>query len=374
MDGPEHKKTSKLPSWVSSHKSPLLFACALIVMFGTGAAVLFVLYRPGASIRYATYKPVKLPPPAPIYYSPLTGIEVPDVATTKRPVTGIMIENSDSARPQSGLKDAGIVYEAIAEGGITRFLALYQEAQPGLIGPVRSVRPYYVEWADPYDASVAHVGGSANALTMIRSGNFGHDLDQFFNGSYYWRANDRYAPHNVYTNFSNLNALEAKKGITTSNFTGFPRVPIPTKQTKPATSKPTPKPPITAANINVHISGADFDSSYVYDQPSNTYARSEGGAPHVDREKGRITPTVVIVMKVAMVLAFEDGYREQITTTGSGAAYIFQDGSVIQGTWSRPDVKSQLVFTGPDGKQINLERGQTWITAIPNGSGSLAWQ
>jgi len=370
MDGLKNKHASRIFSWAQEHKSPLLLAAALIAIIGTGAAVLYVMYQPGPKVALADNKPIKRAPEAPKFYSPLTGVEVPDEATTKRPVTGIMIENSTSARPQSGLKDAGVVYEAIAEGGITRFLALYQESQPSLIGPVRSVRPYFVEWGDPYDASIAHVGGSANALTMIRSGNFGHDLDQFFNGSYYWRASDRPAPHNVYTSFDKLNALEAKKNITSSSFTGFPRVPVPTKKN---VQKPAPT-TTAAGKINVHISGSLYDSSYAYDQSTSTYARAEGGAPHLDREKGQITPTVVIVMKVNMVLAFEDGNREQITTTGSGNADVFQDGNVVQGTWSRPDVKSQLVFTGPDGKQINLERGQTWIAAIPNGSGSVSWQ
>ena len=98
-----------------------------------------------------------------------------------------MIENSPDARPQSGIKQAGVVYEAIAEGGITRFLALYQEAKPGLIGPVRSVRMYYVDWAAPYNASIAHIGGSAAALAEVRNGNY-RDIDQFFNSGSYWRA------------------------------------------------------------------------------------------------------------------------------------------------------------------------------------------
>ena len=107
-----------------------------------------------------------------------------------------MIENSPDARPQSGLKAAGVVYEAIAEGGITRFMALYQTSKPELIGPVRSLRMYYLDWFAPYSASIAHVGGSLNALTEARSGKY-RDLDQFFNSQTYWRASDRYAPHNV---------------------------------------------------------------------------------------------------------------------------------------------------------------------------------
>jgi hypothetical protein len=118
----------------------------------------------------------------PKFYSNLTGNLVESDAVSKQAVTGIMMENSPDARPQSGLKDSGVVFEAIAEGGITRFLVLYQEQKPQLIGPVRSVRMYYVDWVAGFNASVAHVGGSAAALSEVRNGNY-RDIDQFFNAS-----------------------------------------------------------------------------------------------------------------------------------------------------------------------------------------------
>ncbi len=156
------------------------------------------------------------PKPKAKYYSPLTGELIAQEGDAAKPVTAIMLENSPDARPQSGLKDAEIVYEAIAEGGVTRFLAVYQQHKPQLIGPVRSVRMYYVHWLTPYDASVAHIGGSAAALQLVRNGSY-RDIDQFFNAGSYWRANDRYAPHNVYTSFEKLDALNASKGYASSS-------------------------------------------------------------------------------------------------------------------------------------------------------------
>src|SRR3954469_13189590 len=91
--------------------------------------------------------------------APLTGLLI-DPTLAKRPVTAIMIENSLDARPQSGLQDAGVVFEAIAEAGIKRFLELFQDTRPGYIGPVRSLRPYYIDFGWPYQAAIAHVGGS----------------------------------------------------------------------------------------------------------------------------------------------------------------------------------------------------------------------
>lgn len=297
----------------------------------------------------------------PKFYSPLTGVELPDEAATKRHVTAIMLENSPDARPQSGLKDAGVVFEAVAEGGITRFIALYQESQPGLIGPVRSVRPYYVEWAAGFDPAVAHIGGSARALQMIRSGNYGVDMDQFFNAGAFWRATDRYAPHNVYTNFERMNALAASKNKTTSTFTFSPRV----DEKKAATPN--------ATAINMGVSSGVFVVDYSYDPATNSYIRKQGGVNHTDREAGQIQPKVAIAIRVQMTHGFEDGNREQITTIGTGQAYIFQNGTVTEATWSKADPKSPLKFIGADGKEVSLVRGQTWITAVP-AERNISWQ
>lgn len=330
------------------------FVIAVGILLATGLSVLSWMWQQPQPQTPVIYTPAKKAPPPPKFYSPLTGAEVADEAITKRPVTAIMIENSPDARPQSGLKEAGVVYEAIAEGGITRFLALYQEGRPGLIGPVRSVRPYYVEWGAAYDAAVAHIGGSARALQMIRSGNYGLDIDQFFNAGAYWRASDRRAPHNVYTNSDRLDALIASKGKVSSTFTPIER--------KDEAKSETPN----ATRINMPISSAWYNIDYSYDAASNSYVRNIGGEAHLDRESGQITPKVVIAIQVSMTRGMEDGFREQITTTGSGKAYIFQDGTVTEAVWQRPDVKNQITFVDNAGKPLQLNRGQTWITALPS--------
>jgi hypothetical protein len=359
-----HKNVfGRIKSWVHLHHTATFALAGTGVVLAAGL-VAFVLLFQAPQATPATTVVTKKPTPSPplIYYSPLTGEKVPDEASTQAAVTGIMIENSPDARPQSGLKPAGVVFEAIAEGGITRFLALYQQAKPQLIGPVRSVRLYYVDWVAPFQASVAHIGGSKFALNEVRNGKY-RDIDQFFNAGSYWRATDRYAPHNVYTSFERLDALNQKKGYTTSIFTAWPR-----RDGAPAKTP-------TATSIDVKISGPLYNSHYDYDATSNTYKRFEGGAPHNDREAGQITPSVVIVMDTTMNLIFEDGYREQITTTGSGRARIFQDGTVTEATWTKKDRGSQISFTSADGKEIPLVRGQTWITAVPtNQGGGVAWK
>lgn len=361
----ERKKLSpwvRLNHWMHHHHAVVYIIAGVGVIIAASLIAFAILYQKPQKVAVITPPAVKkLVAPAPKFYSPLTGSQVANEAATKMPATAIMIENSPDARPQSGIKNAGVVFEAIAEGGITRFLALYQQEKPQLIGPVRSVRLYYVQWLAPFQASVAHVGGSLFALKEVRNGHY-RDIDQFFNGKYYWRAADRYAPHNVYTNFEKLDALNAAKGYTTSSVNGFSR--------KDDTPSKTPN----ATRINVAISGPAYNSSYTYDTATNSYLRAQAGAPHMDREAGQVAPKVIVVMNVDMKLVMEDGWREQITAVGSGKATILQDGVVTIGTWTKKDTSSQITFATPEGKDIPLNRGQTWITAIPNGKGSVSWQ
>lgn len=333
-----------------------------------GGLLLVLISLSIASYLWAATKPndIKTDPVKQIkkadvkYYSPLTGREVIDENATKQLVTAIMIENSPEARPQSGLKQAGVVYEAIAEGGITRFAALYQESKPQLIGPVRSLRPYYLEWIIPYDAAIAHIGGSARALAEVRNGSH-RDIDQFFNDGAYWRASDRYAPHNVYTSFEKLDQLNQSKGYTTSNFTSWPRI----------DGKPVETP--DAENLTIAVSTGQFATSYQYNKSTNSYDRSVGGIPHDDREEGRLSPSVVVALSVTMSNVMEDGWRESIQTTGSGRAVIFQNGQAQEATWKKDSPNAPLQLLGSDQTPVKLIRGQTWIAAVPN-NGTISWQ
>lgn len=358
-------RLSRFKHWVSDHKKlSILLAALLVLILAGGGYALYAAFNHKPQpvvIIPAPAKKTPKPPEPPKFYSPLTGLQVSDEATTKRQVTGVMLENSPDARPQSGMLTAGVLYEAIAEGGITRFAALYQESRPGLIGPVRSLRPYYLSWMAPYDAAISHVGGSYNALNEVRSGGY-KDIDQFFNGGSYWRATDRYAPHNVYTNFDRLDALNKAKGYNNSNFTGFPR------KTESASKTP------SATKIDIRISSALYNVHYDYESATNSYIRFVGGKPHIDREGGQLKPKVVIAMKVKTTLGMDDGWREMMEVNNtSGQAFIFEDGIVEPATWKKGGQKDQLHFLNPEGQDIKINPGQTWITATPTEQ-TVTWQ
>ncbi len=294
--------------------------------------------------------------------STLTGLQVAPAAN-QRPITAVMIENTPQARPQSGLSQAGVVFEALTEGGITRFMALFQDQLPTYVGPVRSARPYFIDWALGFDAPYAHVGGSPQALSEIQTLNV-KNMDYLDYPNYFTRISSRPAPHNVYTSIPELNTLESSLGWTSSNFSGWPRKP----------DAPSAHP--TATSINLSLSYSTYNVSYAYDATTNSYDRSEGGAPQIDANTSKqLSPKVVIAMVVPWsqgALDTSDAYYSVYQDIGSGEAYIFQDGTVTIGQWSKTSVNAPLEFTTTSGQPIKLDAGQTWITAVAN-SGEVSY-
>ena len=354
---PQNSGAAKKKSWLKRlTKKHWLIVGGTAAALGLAVLAYFVIWpqKANAPAHQATITKQLPPTPQPTTVpSTLTGLPV-DPSINKRPVTAVMIENSTFARPQSGLDQAGVVFEAVAEGGITRFLTLFQDTQPDYVGPIRSVRPYYLQWLLGFDAAVAHVGGSPEAINDIKAWGV-KNLDQEYNGSFYTRVSSRAAPHNVYTSLANLNALESKLGFGMSHFTGFAR----------KAEAPTKTP--TTTSIDFNISSADYAVHYDYDAATNTYKRSEGGKPHMAVSKAgvqtQIAPKVVIALIMPQSLE-ADGLHTQYGTIGSGSMYVFQDGVVTQGTWSKSSAAQQFVFSDQNGQPLKLNAGQTWITVL----------
>jgi hypothetical protein len=347
---PKPKKSFKDKIKSLTKKQWIIIGVAAVAVLGGGTVAAMSIFG-GNDPKPAAQKqedPKPDPKPAPLYAA-LTGLPITDKSINDRPVTAIMIENSLDARPQSGIYQAGVVFEAVAEGGITRFLTLFQDKEPDYVGPVRSVRPYYVKWLRGFDAGVAHVGGSAEALAMVRQPG-GKDLDQFFNPSAYWRITGRYAPHNMYTSVPKLREIAKDRGFGKSNYTGFPR----------KADKPNAAP--TAKSIDFTISSPLYNSHFDYNPSNNTYLRSEGGQKHIDERSGnQLSPKVVIGLVMSQG---KNGIYTTYGTIGKGRAYVFQDGTVTQATWQKSGEKNQFVFKDSTGAIIHLNRGQTWFTVV----------
>jgi hypothetical protein len=336
-------------------KQWIIVAVIAVVVIGGAITAFLVLHK---SDKPVTHKPntAKSAPEAPkstTVASHMSGLQV-DPSVNDRTVTGVMVENSELARPQSGIDKADVVFEAVAEGGITRFLLLFQDGQPDYLGPVRSVRPYYISWAMGFDAAIAHAGGSPEALSAMKNLNV-KDLDQFANGSYYTRISSRYAPHNLYTSMGQLNTIETNRSYGKGNYT-----PLARKAEAPAKAP-------NATSINMTISSAAFNVHYDYDPGTNSYKRSQAGAPHMVVDKAgaqtQLLPKVVVALVLPQGVAADD-LHTSYGTFGSGPAYIFQDGIVTVGTWKKANNTEQFTFTDTAGKPVALNPGQTWFTAV----------
>lgn len=277
-------------------------------------------------------------PPKP--KSVLTGLEY----DTAGPLTAVMIENHPAARPQSGLLQADLVYECQAEGGITRFMALYHSRPAEVIGPVRSARTYFVQWAKEWGAAYAHCGGSNDGLATIRRLGL-IDLDEM-SGSAFWRDKTRSSPHNLYSKTANLTERIGTR-----------------KTAEPAArwqfgdwaAQP-------AKGLTIDY-GHKYKVTYTY--TDHAYSRSMNGTPHVDREtRTNIAPANIIVQFVKSKVVDSEG-RLEITTISSGKAILLTAGTYSEGTWSKADEKSPTLFRTADGKELTLAPGQTWIQVVP---------
>ena len=259
---------------------------------------------------------------------------------------GVIIENTPEARPQTGLDNAGIVFEAVTEGGITRYLALYQEDQPKIVGPVRSLRVDTLDWAMGFDTSFAHVGGRPEALATAKKRN-AKTLSQFIYAEPYYRDDSRYAPHNMYARVKDLRELQKQQNYLKSSFDDIPR------------SSDQPADKSKAKTITIDFSGPDYLAEFRYDKAKNNYTRYLASQPHISSDaKSPIAVKNLIVISLPAERTTDDG------SLGEGEATIFKDGAAIKARWQQSAYSSRIKFVDKDNKEIALNRGQTWIAAL----------
>lgn len=278
----------------------------------------------------------------------LDGVLVPASIATLAP-RAVMIENHPDARPVSGLSKASIVIEAPVEGGITRYLAFFAASTTlPQVGPVRSARPYYVDWADAWNAPYFHVGGSPDALEKI-SGMAGFvDVNEFAQGASFWRDTTRYAPHNTYTKDALMDAVVAKKGAASST------APLAWHFQDAASS--TERGDIVGPRIPY---GGSFNIRWNYDKERGVYVRFLSGAAQLDRDGSAVESENVIVIKTEQTVLDTYG-RLRVRTTGSGDAVAYRDGKKFVLRWRR-SAGEPIRFESTDGTEFLFTRGRTWI-------------
>ncbi len=261
----------------------------------------------------------------------------------------VMIENHPDARPVSGLSKASIVIEAPVEGGITRYMAFFPASSTiEQAGPVRSARPYYVDWADGWNAAYFHVGGSPEALEKISALQDFLDVNEFAHGSTFWRDTNRSAPHNVYTKQSLMDAIVTKKGAASST------MPLAWHFQDMASS--TDRGDTDLIRIPY---GGSFNVRWNFDKERGVYVRSLAGAVQKERDGSTIESDNVIVIKTEQQVLDSYG-RLKVRTTGSGEAIGYRDGKRFILRWRR-SIGEPMRFESTDGSEFIFNRGQTWI-------------
>ncbi|HEV7603554.1 MAG TPA: DUF3048 domain-containing protein [Candidatus Limnocylindrales bacterium] len=304
--------------------------------------------------------PTPTPAPTPLLVAaPLTGRLVPPSVAARHPIA-VMIDDLDAARPQSGLSSASVVWQAPAEGGIPRYMAIFQETVPGSVGPVRSSRYYYIAWAAEWHALYAHAGGSPQALATLRAqgqGQLVYNADEFFRAGSFFRIKTRFAPHNLYTTGAKLRSLAGRSGAK--------------DQTYKSAWKFAPDAPLDQRPYGGTIT-AGYPANvvkYTYDRLTNTYLRTvTGEKKQTDLANGvRIAPKNVIVMRMAFG-PLNDGHpnkkRLEATVVGSGSAWISTNGRTMQGTWKKTSLTSPTRFYDASGNEVTLTVGQTFIQVL----------
>ena len=288
----------------------------------------------------------------------------------RRPVA-VMTNNHVQARPASGLNSADIVYEAHAEGGITRNMAIYWSSAPDKVSPIRSLRQYYLEWASEYDPLLIRDGCAestdpkANACGNIHAYAI-KDIATI--GAWRWNDGRRFAPHNEYS--SVRNAWDYAKRM---NWDSFPSNIQSLEFKNDADLKDRGEKTVVKVVFHMRLNnGGIYDSMWTYDQATNTYLRKVGGKKDIDQETNtQVTAKNVVIQKVNMSGAADGTSRVVIPTVSEGEAVILQDGKIINGRWKKTSKNDRTKFYDNSGKAIKFNRGRIWIVALPQAIGKF---
>lgn len=298
--------------------------------------------------------------------SPLTGEMITATAyeelIQRRPIA-VVVENHPDARPQTGLDQADVVYETLVEGGITRFLPIYLSKQPEVVGPVRSLRKYFLDFIGGYnDPLIMHIGYAestnpeANAIGELGKRSvktFGFMADSF------WRVSDRVAPHNAYSNTKQLwqkADAQSWRGLNSFDVWSF----------KDADLR-IDSPSVTDLKV---VWGSWGENAYTvvwkFDKGENVYNRYYRSDPHLDALTGKqLSTRNILVLYSDQQLANDGTPRITIEAIGEGEAKLFMDGDVFTGTWMKPSRTDTYRIVNSNGDDISINRGQTWIMVVP---------
>ncbi len=266
-----------------------------------------------------------------------------------------------------------IVYEELVEGGITRFVAIYQSQAARSIGPIRSARPEDADILREYPAALAYSGGAAYVVALLRQTPGLLLINETTAGAAFHRVSSRPAPHNLYSSCPLLWAkIGSRAGGAPSPYFGY-------SASAPAiTPRPSPTPTASRApvvsvlagtKVSIAYSTATYTARWRYDPISGRYLRSEGSVPHRTTSGTQLSAKNVLLF---FVTTRESTHRDAAGHTtpianmiGSGTVVLFRNGVRILGRWSRASAADRTSFTTITGAPLLLAPGNTWVELVP---------
>lgn len=288
-------------------------------------------------------------------YCPFCGEKLSSDTKLTRPIA-VMVENMKKVRPQCGLSEACVVVEALTEGGITRFMAVYANKDVGRIGPVRSARNHYAAIARGMNAIYVHCGGSKFAMQAVKDWGVA-DIDQMYREDAFWRTKGG-APHNLWTSTYKVKSEAKVAGYNTdAKGYGFGFKSEAKDKKRPGKQ-----------NIVIDFSRKIYKVEYQYRKKSNDYLRLNAGVVHTDKISGKeIAPKNIVIVFAPTSGIRGGGEVLDVEITGKNKCLIFRDGKVVEGKWEKSDEKAPFYIYGKNMKKVRLNRGQTWIEIVkPN--------
>ena len=306
-------------------------------------------------------------------HSYLTGQLTDAEIALQRPVA-IMINNIINALPQSGIEKASVIYEAPVEGEITRMMAIFDSVD-GIdkIGPVRSCRDYYIDWALEFDAIYVHYGQAVYAYDLLNSDMVNNisglqyqdsvgELNGYAGEDVFFRSSDRVAPHNCYTSGEGILKGIERKGYSMeldNDYTGHFKF--------AADGETVTYPEGTATHIVPHkyTNYPFFD----YDTTTEKYLRSEypdrsAGAAQIDDTTGNQLAVDNVIIQYCEIQNYDDHGYLNINTNSGGDAILFTKGTYEHATWVKDSDWGPAKYYDADGNEIAINQGKTWVCIV----------
>lgn len=354
----ENSRKIKIPIDVFLKRSwPILALGAVLLVFAISALVWFAVSGKGrrtasATATSTTEEAATVSTTGDLIPRSLDGVLV-SPAESRLQAFAVMVENHTDARPMLGPAKANLAFEIPVEGGITRYLLLFDATSTvDAIGPVRSARPYYVDIVDAFNAVYAHVGGSPEALDKIGRTSGFRDLNEFSSGKYFWRSTKRVAPHNVYTRMDLLQSAAENKKWSIGHFTAWHYK----DDLQLESTTGTPRGKNDGPSLKY---GGSYNVEWKYDRQENVYVRYEGKSIQKDQDGEVVRAHNIIVMATDGSVLDNVG-RLQIRTTGKGSAVLYRDGKSEKIVWRRTSGEN-FRWETVDGSDALLNRGTTWV-------------